>query len=62
MAQDPTAVQVDIELLVHSQCVGITISSESERAGDYSSSSRNDASSTVEGKGDTMTQAHPEGP
>ena len=56
-------------LLVHSQCVGIiNISSEcsahqmcSERAGDYSSSSKEYASSTIQGKGDTMTHAHPEG-
>ena len=34
----------------------------SEEAGDYSSSSRNSASSTIEGKEDTLTQAHPEGP
>ena len=50
-----------IGLLVHSQCVGIIFSSECsaqmgpEQAGDYSSSSRNNASSTIEGKGDTMT-------
>ena len=54
-------------LLVHSQRVGIIISSEcsaqmdSEQAGDYSFSSRINASSTIEGKGDTMTQAYPEG-
>ena len=34
----------------------------SEQAGDYSSSSRNNASSTIEEKGDIMTHAHPEGP
>ena len=54
-------------LLVYSQCWYYIISSEcfaqmgSEQAGDYSSSSRNKAS-TIEGKGDTMTQAHPGGP
>ena len=60
--------RLTIGLLVHSQCVGVIISSKCsaqmgfERAGDYSSSLRNNASSTIEGKGDIMTQAHPEGP
>ena len=54
MGQDPTTT---IGLLVHSQCVCIISSSEcsdqmsSERAIDYSSSSRNNASSKIEGKG-----------
>ena len=60
--------RLTIGLLVHAQCAGIYVSSEcsaqmgSEQAGYCSSSSRNSASSTVDGKGDIMTQAHPERP
>ena len=58
----PTTVQVDCRVarsLI--MCRYFIISSEcsaqmgSEQAGDYSSSSRKNASSTIEGKGDTMT-------
>ena len=65
---DHVLYRLTIGLLFHSQMIGIIISSEcpaqmsSEQAGDCSSSPRNDASSTLEGKGDPMTQAHPEGP
>ena len=62
---DLTIVQVNhrITRSLTMWCVGINISSEcsaqmgSERAGDNSSSPRKNASSTTEGKGDTMTTA-----
>ena len=66
---DPTTVQVEYRVTrLLTMCRNIIISSEcsahmgSEQAGDYSSSSRNNAFSTIEGKGDTITQAHPEDP
>ena len=65
----PTTVQVDYRVTRSlTMCRYIIISSEcsaqmgSEQAGEYSSSSRNNASSTIEGKGDMITQAYPEGP
>ena len=62
MGQVRLLCRLNIGLLVHSQRVGNIFSSEcsaqmgSGQAGYYSSSSRNDASSTIEGKGDIMTQ------
>ena len=46
-------------IIIGSEC---SAQMDSEQAGDCSSSSRNNASSTIEGKGDNMIQAHPEGP
>ena len=62
MGQDPTTVQVDYRVTRSLTYVLVLLfGSEwsaqmgSERAGDCSSSSRNNASSTTKGKGDTMT-------